>query len=274
MQTGKRVYPRQREPGKWLSYLLLFLSVTVILSGLVSRGGDLSIQPAVTATPIPTDAYFDETVEEREITLPSATWYALQLGAFESETAAEELAQQFIKRGAAGYVWHDGRYRTLAAVYPTREDAQTVREQLSDAHSVDSYLYQIDLPALHLLMKGMKGQLDILEAAFAHANDLTVNLQAVSVAMDRQEMSGEEAAQLLSGLGEQVETVTLRIQQRFTVPRHQTVEGLIDCFEDYQAFLETLDEADSDATFGMKLKRQTLSTLNHLKSVYDALGNT
>ena len=25
MQTGKRVYPRQREPGKWLSYLLLFL---------------------------------------------------------------------------------------------------------------------------------------------------------------------------------------------------------------------------------------------------------
>ena len=149
-----------------------------------------------------------------------------------------------------------------------------MREQLSDAHSVDSYLYQIDLPALHLLMKGMKGQLDILEAAFAHANDLTVNLQAVSVAMDRQEMSGEEAAQLLSGLGEQVETVTLRLQQRFTVPRHQTVEGLIDCFEDYQAFLGTLDEADSDATFGMKLKRQTLSTLNHLKSVYDALGNT
>ena len=102
MQTGKRVYPRQREPGKWLSYLLLFLSVAVILSGLVSRGGDLSIQPAATATPIPTDAYFDETVEEREITLPSATWYALQLGAFEGETAAQELAQQFVKRGAAG----------------------------------------------------------------------------------------------------------------------------------------------------------------------------
>ena len=73
MQTGKRVYPRQREPGKWVSYLLLFLSAVVVLSGLVSRGGDLTIQPVPTATPIPTDAYFDETVEEREITLPSAT---------------------------------------------------------------------------------------------------------------------------------------------------------------------------------------------------------
>ena len=213
-------------------------------------------------------------LEEREITLPSATWYALQLGAFESETAAQELGQQFVKRGAAGYVWHDGRYRTLAAVYPSREDAQAVREQLSEAHSVDSYLYQIDLPALHLLMKGMKGQLDILEAAFAHANDLVANLQEASVAMDRQEMSGEEAAQLLNGLGEQVSTVSLRLQQRFSAPRHQTVEGLIACFEDYASFLETLDAADSDATFSMKLKRQTLSTLNHLKGVYDALGNT
>src|SRR5699024_8238086 len=57
MQTGKRVYPRQREPGKWLSYLLLFLSAVVVISGVVSRGGDLTIEPAATATPIPTDAY-------------------------------------------------------------------------------------------------------------------------------------------------------------------------------------------------------------------------
>ena len=68
--------------------------------------------------------------------------------------------------------------------------------------------------------------------------------------------------------------VVLELAQRFSAPRHQTVEGLIDCFEDYAAFLDTLDTGDSEATLGMKLKRQTLSTLNHLKGVYDALGNT
>lgn len=95
MQTGKRVYPRQREPGKWLSYLLLFLSAVVVISGVVSRGGDLTIEPAATATPIPTDAYFDETVEEREITPPSATWYALPAGVLlKAETGpAQELGQ-------------------------------------------------------------------------------------------------------------------------------------------------------------------------------------
>ena len=149
-----------------------------------------------------------------------------------------------------------------------------MREQLSEAHSVDSYLYQIDLPSLHVLMKGMKGQLDILEAAFEHAHDLVANLQTLSVSLDRQETSGQEAIELLAGLGGQAETVALRLEQRFSLPRHQTVEGLLACFEDYASFLETLAETDSEATLGMKVKRQTLSTLNHLKSVYDALSNT
>lgn len=274
MQGGKRVYPRRREPGRWLSYLLLFFSTMIVLSGLMWRGGELTIEAAPTATPIPTDAYFDETPEQREVTLPSATWYALQLGAFESETAAGELAGQFSRRGAAGFVWHDGRYRTLAAVYPTREDAQNVRMQLREVYEIDSYLYQIDLPALHVLLGGMKGQLDILEAAFAHAHDLAENLHAVSVALDRQEISGAEAAQALSALGAQVDTVALRMRQRFTSPRHATVEGLLGCFEDYAAFLETLNETDSAVTMGMRLKHQTLSTLYRLKGVYDALGNT
>lgn len=275
MQSDKRVYPRQREPGKWLSYLLLFLSAVVVLSGLAWRGGDgVVIQTAPTATPIPTDVAFDETLEEREITLPGATWYALQLGAFENENAAQELADQFIRRGAAGYVWHDGRYRTLAAVYPSREDAQNVRRQLSELHTVDSYLYQIDLPALHVLMRGMKGQMDILEAAFAHAHDLTLNLNALSMALDRQEVAGDEAREQLAALGGQVETVALRLKQRFSAPRHGTVEGMISCFEDYAAFLTTLSPQDSDVTLAMRVKRQNLSTLKHLKGVYDALSNT
>ncbi len=276
MQGNKRVYPRERPRGKCLSYLLLFLSAVVVLSGLVWRGdgAELDIRPLPTATPIPTDAYFDETQEERELTLPGATWYALQLGAFENEDAAQELAQRFIQRGAAGYVWRDGRYRTLAALYPTREDAQNVREQLSKQHTVDTYLYQIDLPALRVRMKGMKGQLDILEAAFSHAHDLVSSMQAASVAMDRQEMSSQEAVERMDGLKAQVETVSLRLQQRFSLPRHAAVDGLIACFEDYIAFCDTLDGKEAAVTTGMRVKRQNFVSLDLLKRVYDTLSNT
>lgn len=276
MEDNKRVYPQERQLGKWFSYLLLFLSAVIVISGLIWRGnGDgLSIEMTQTPTPIPTDAYFDETPEQREVTLPSATWYALQLGAFESETAAGELAQQFTLRGAAGYVWNDGRYRVLAALYPTQEDAQLVRRQLSEQHMVDSYLYQISLPSLHVRLSGMKGQLDILEAAFAQANALVSSAQAVGIQLDRQETSAAEAVALLKSLCEQTDMMTLRLKQRFSQPVHSTVSGLILCFEDYAAFCGTLSSEDSEVSLSTKLKWQTFSTLHILNDVYDALSNT
>ena len=276
MEGNRRVYPANRPAGKWLSYLMLFLSAVIVLSGLVWRGdGDgVTIALSPTQTPVPTAEVFDETLEEREITLPGSTWYALQLGAFENENAAQELAQQYAMRGAAGYVWYDGRYRTLAAVYPTRDDAQYVRTQLVQEHTVDSYLFQIDLPAIRVRMSGMRGQLDIWEAAFAQANALASGLQSLSVSIDRQELSVEEALAGVQALGQEADTVSLRLKQRFAEPRHASVEGLMACFSDYAAFLDTVSRNDSAVEMSTRLKRQTLRTLELIQAVYDGLSTT
>lgn len=57
------------------------------------------IQTVATPSPIPLDAAFDETRETQEITLNGSVWYALQLGAFETEEAACQLAEQFQRPG-------------------------------------------------------------------------------------------------------------------------------------------------------------------------------
>lgn len=274
MQRHTRIYPVEKSP--WLSVLLLVLAAVVILSGLMGRseGGDVSIVPIATATPIPLDASFDETIVEKEITLPSSTWFALQLGAFENEKSADEMAQQFSKRGAAGYIWNDGKYRALAAVYPSKEDAQLVREQLEMQHSIDTYLYQIDLPSIRVRMRGMQGQLDILQAGFVHGNDLIAQLQNLCVFMDRQEMNAEQAIARLNELAAQMETVALRLRQRFQAPRPAVVEALMNCMEDYQTFCIQLNAKDSQVTLGAKIKHQTLVSLNGLKHVYDTLSHT
>ena len=62
--------------------------------------------------------------------------------------------------------------------------------------------------------------------------------------------------------------------RHLAIPYDMVLAADVDELNFLAARLETLDAADSDATFSMKLKRQTLSTLNHLKGVYDALGNT
>lgn len=273
MQDNKRVYRTGGFPSVWLNYLLLFLSAVVLISGLVWRGdGDeVDIAPLPTLTPIPTGEAFDETRESRDITLQGREWYALQLGVFENEDSADELAERFRARGAAGYVWGDGRFRVLAALYATKDDAQNVRRQLSENHTVDTYIYQIDLPATELRLSGMRGQLDIMEAAFAQAGDCIASLQALAISMDRQEAGVEDARMALEAIAVQCDNMRLRLRQRFPEPRHQTVEGLLACFDDYMLFTGGLGEGVSVVELTVYVKHQAIHALRLLGNVYEGL---
>lgn len=275
MQTRKRVYPSERKPAKWVSYSLLFLSAVILFSGVAARSdGDAVFETVATPSPIPLDAAFDETRETREITLNGSVWYALQLGAFETEEAARQLAEQFQRRGAAGYLWPEERFRVLAAVYPEKEDAQAVRQQLRDQHDVDSYLFEISIPSVSLRMTGMRGQIDILEAAFLHAEDLIRQMERISETLDRQEITPAEAAEELNTLREQVELVALRMEQRFLSPRNAAVTGLIGLMRDYAAFAREKTGQESNALLSRQLKYQTIQTIRLLLELTDELRNT
>ena len=275
MQTRKRVYPSERKPAKWVSYSLLFLSAVILFSGVAARsGGDAVFETVATPSPIPLDAAFDETRETREITLNGSVWYALQLGAFETEEAAGQLAEQFQRRGAAGYLWPEERFRVLAAVYPEKEDAQAVRQQLRDQHDVDSYLFEISIPSVSLRMTGMRGQIDSLEAAFLHAEELIRQMERISETLDRQEITPAEAAEELNTLREQVELVALRMEQRFLSPRNAAVTGLIGLMRDYAAFAREKTGQESNALLSRQLKYQTIQTIRLLLELTDELRNT
>lgn len=276
MEEKKRVYPRDGFPAKWLRNALLFLSAILLLSGFLWRGTDdnLMLSVSATPTPIPTGEAFDETVESRELLLPATTWYALQLGAFDNEEAAQSLAQGFRQRGAAGYVWKDTRYRTLAAVYASSEDAQRVRENLQSNYQIDAYPYEIALPAMTLRVRGMKGQMDILEAGFIHAHDLISQLQSLALSLDRQEQSVSEADDFLLSLGEQVQTVSLRLEQRFTPPRPAPVEGLIGSFARFAAYTRDREPEQSSVQMATDVKYQTFTALRDLYQIYADLSNT
>ena len=276
MERRTRVYPAERRGSAWMSIAFLGMAALLIATGLVwrDRGSELTVEPLLYATPVPLEERFDETPAKREMVLPAFEWHALQLGAFENEAAAKEQAEQFAMRGAAGYVWHDGRYRVLAAVYPLKEDAQRVRERLQVRHEIDSYLYQIKLPEIHVRLSGMQGQLDILQAALIHGTDLVNALQRMSVSMDRQELNVDEAFAELASLHDQISLVALRLRQRFAAPRHAMADQLLGCLEQFDAFYASLNRSMSQITLGPRLKHQTFEMLSGLKKVYDTLSHT
>lgn len=159
-------------------------------------------------------------------------------------------------------------------VYPEKEDAQAVRQQLRDQHDVDSYLFEISIPSVSLRMTGMRGQIDILEAAFLHAEELIRQMERISETLDRQEITPAEAAEELNTLREQVELVALRMEQRFLSPRNAAVTGLIGLMRDYAAFAREETGQESNALLSRQLKYQTIQTIRLLLELTDALRNT
>lgn len=277
MEKRRRVYPNAVNRSGWVSGILLAASALLFLSGLIFRNesADFWIEqqmPEETGTPL--NKEFDETPAETVIELAQSTWFALQTGVFENEEAAQKSANAFQKRGAAGYLWKDGRFRVLAAVYSTQEDARYVRQQLLDQHQIDSYLYTITFPAVSLRLKGMQGQMDILQAAFVHVHELAAQLQQFSVELDRQERSAAETVTQLQSLRTQLNVVRERLRQRFAAPMPDAVNALLACFENYAAFSDELTANESTAALGMKLKYQTFATLWNIQEIYQTLNRT
>lgn len=278
MHTAKVEKRTYRAPGggkRILTGVLLFVSCVLILMGLLRDGnGGLSFELKVTPTPTVIGKVFDETFVEREISLPARSWYAIQLGAFDNEESARSQADSFVARGAAGYVRKDARFRVLAALYPTREEAQTVRQQLQSQHEIDSYVYEIALPEILLNVKGMAGQLDVLEAGMQYLNTTLEKFCEISTSMDKQDLPTEQELSRLAEIASQADTIKSVLAQRFSAANNAVVSNLISLMEEIGKASSAVAETSSkgNVVMGAQMKNQTLKLMTLVESYLYSFG--
>ena len=268
MHTAKVEKRTYRAPGggkRILTGVLLFVSCLLILSGLLrDNSGGLKVEVKVTPTPTMLARTFDETMTSRQISVSQRGWYAIQLGAFDSEASAQAQADSFVARGAAGYVLKDSRYRVLAALYPTREEAQTVRQQLQTQHKIDSYVYEVSLPEIILNVEGMAGQLDVLEAGMQFLNTALERFCQSAISMDRQDMSVEQELTKLAEIASQADTLANALTLRFTSVKSTVVDKLVTQLGEVSKATMAVADASQKGTIAMaaQMKYQTLVLLS------------
>ena len=242
MQRRRRTErKRTRTGGGFATRVMLFFSAVIILAGIVSRftGGDeLTATVLATPSPTPLTAAFDETVETREISLPAEVWYCLQSGIFSSEAAAQEKSLAYSDRGAPGFVSPEGgKFRVLLSAYASREDAQSVKEKLAGQQAVETYIYEMVRPALHLQLTGMRGQLDVLDAAAALLPELARSWRETALTLDQGQASLTEVQELAAEQQEQCHVMLNVLQERFLSPMPTLPQQL-------QALLTSLMEVE------------------------------
>ena len=274
-KVEKRTYKAPGGGKRVLTGVLLFVSCLLILSGLLrDNNGGLKLEVKVTPTPTVIGSTFDETVTARVISVSKRSWYAIQLGAFDVEESARVQAETFASRGAAGYLRKDSRFRVLAALYSTREEAQTVRQQLKSQHDIDSYVYEIVLPELVLNVNGMAGQLDVLEAGLQYLSTAVESFCEISVSMDRQDLVVEQELKRLAEIISQANTLKTVLSQRFATVNYKAVSDLISLLDGIGKSATAVVDASTKGTVAMasQMKYQTLSFLSGVESYLYSFG--
>lgn len=275
-RSDTRVYRSRKTRLSYLSCCMLFVSFMLIISGLIgkrSTPADLIITPESTPAPTDVTTAFDETHDERRMTLALKDWYTIQLGVYTSQESADELADSYRDRGAAGFVWPDGdRYRVLASVYDNQEDAQRVRQRLLEQQSIDSYVYTIKPGDLAMEVKGMKGQLDALEACFKQLNASSINLQNLSMKLDMQETDSQAVAKALSEEAHRLRALERLLTERFAPPLHPLISGMKELLNNWAGRTESLaSQKLGSSMLAARVKYETLMMIYSAKAYSESL---
>ena len=265
MRAGKlkmKRYPVRKRGGGWA--LLLLLGV---LSGAgAATWGKQALEtvlpklrqaspPSLAAAPEPAER------EERTLTLPGYTWYALQLGAFDSADAAESLAASFRGRGAAGYVLNQDRYKVLAAAYVSRADAQAVITQLRTQHQVDAVLTEISRPEVTLRLSGRPEQLTALSDAYEALEQLSIQLAALSDSLDRGKTDRQTALSALQSHRDTLTALKSRLDAQFGENAPKAVRDTADTLDALSLSLAEAMSAQGTAALGARIKYAHLQCL-------------
>ena len=255
MRAGKlktRRY-RVRRGGHWLPLVIL---AALLAGGAVyfSRGGSFSLPLSLPLSPAPTLTPRESAADTRTVTLSGQTWYALQLGAFDGEGPARELAQGFQARGAGGFLHRQDQYRVLAAAYPARADAQAVQAQLRSRHNVEAVVYEISWPQITLRLTGQKAQLTALEDAYAALEKAAEHLSALSLSLDRRETEAQAARSALLSEKETASALAQRLAALFGTAPHSAVQKIIALLTNLADALQEAVNAQGETRLGAQVK--------------------
>lgn len=241
----RRMYKRRR--GQARARRILLGVIILLLAGMLWKTHDrvsFKAQTIADPTATPLTAAFDQTLQEREITLERETWYAIQTGVFSSEEAAKKKAQIYAGRGAPGYVTReDAKWRVFIACYGAKEDASAVRTRLSEAQGVETYLYEWTCPQLRLRLSGMAGQMDVLESGLKLMQQTAVMLRDHAALLDSGEKTASDIQTMVQAMDEQVSLWAQVTMDRFARPYPAVIGSLLGWTEAWERASQGLNKA-------------------------------
>ncbi len=274
-RVERRVYRRKLARRRCVRTVVLLVLLVVAVAAVLGqeRRARLSAEAIAQPTATPIAVSYDQRLVEREVILPEETWYAIQTGVFSTQEAAQEKAGVLTQRGAPGAVVQDGdKWRVFIACYGTETDAASVRQHLGENQRVETYLYRWTCPELQLRLKGMAGQVDVVEAGFTLMMQSVRLLRDTASLLDAGELTQLEAKQALSEQESQVRLWEKTANDRFGRNPPSPVKELLNQLQAWTAALDTCRQQETKTALSAQLKLEGIGLFENMVMLRATLG--
>lgn len=274
-RVERRVYRRKLARRRCVRTVVLLVLIAVAVAAMLGQEhrARLSAEAIAQPTATPIAVSYDQSLVEREVTLPEETWYAIQTGVFSTQEAAQEKAGVLTQRGAPGAVVQDGdKWRVFIACYGTETDAASVRQHLGENQRVETYLYRWTCPELQLRLKGMAGQVDVVEAGFTLMMQSVRLLRDTASLLDAGELTQLEAKQALSEQEKQVRLWEKTTNDRFGRNPPSPVKELLNQLQAWTAALDACRQQETKTALSAQLKLEGIGLFESMVKLRATLG--
>ncbi|MDR1570007.1 MAG: SPOR domain-containing protein [Oscillospiraceae bacterium] len=245
-ELSTKNYPRS--PGTGSLLLLLFLVIVCVAVISAQAGFPILFitnpHPESTAVPLPQES---STSADATLTLERQSWYAIQVGSYESQEEALAEADSLRKRGGAGYVYQNGSYRLLVACYPSQEEAEEVRAKLQNNQEFSSpalYHFVSDEILLHIVATPM--QSSALSQGYALLPEMIRELSRLSLALDRNTMDADAVRAAAGTNLSRANALISTMNTALSASNHPLTRGLMELLESCAQSMEQLEQNSGD----------------------------
>ena len=175
-----------------------------------------------------------------QFSIEANTVYALQVGVFDEEANAEEMAQTLKDKGGAGYIIQDGdSYRVIISAYRTEAEAENVKTRLAEEQKLDSKLYNITTEQINVELSAPEEYLAQLEDAIEESADIHEALLELSLSYDKGDLNLEQVKSELETLKD---TADEKVSQMEAIDKSGTVEAVAEIKGFYSGVSNTLGQ--------------------------------
>ena len=135
---------------------------------------------------------------------------------------------------------------------------------------METYIYEMVRPALHLQLTGMRGQLDVLDAAAALLPELAQSWRETALTLDQGQTSLTEVQELAAEQQEQCHVMLNVLQERFLSPMPALAQQLQALLTQAEASARRVQDAvgQGRTAASAQLKMEALAGHQALKDVW------